>query len=270
MASPIDAIKEAFEGFTQIIADVGNLVNQGPSSYSGVYSVIEDIHHEAILPVAYTLLTLYFFLDLVNKSMNFSFFRWETVVSCLVKMCFAKFVMENTFELLDAIFEISKYVTGLAADYGSTTSLYNINWSAMEAEYESMGWFDKKLYGFKILPFEWALQGVKIVITLVVFGRLFELLIYTAVAPIPIATFIHEGLSSTGKRFVTEYMAVCLQGVIIVIGCIAYAALATSTMFGGFAGSGGSVELWKGLLSTLALLLVVIKSGSWARKLTGV
>lgn len=268
MANPIEDIKEAFEGFTAIIGDIGDLVNQGPSTYPALYTVIESIH-DAILPVAYSMLALYFLLDLTNKSMNFAFFRWETVVSCLVKLCFAKFVMENTFELLEAIFNISAYVTRLVSVEGSATSLYNINWGAMQNEYDNLGWFDKKLYGFKIMPFEWALQGVKIVITLIVFGRLFELLIYTAVAPIPISTFIHDSLSSTGKKFVMDYAAVCFQGIIIIIGCVVYASITTSSMFGGFTGSGGSVELWKGLLSALALLLVVIKSGSWARKLTG-
>ncbi|MBD7971115.1 VirB6/TrbL-like conjugal transfer protein, CD1112 family [Paenibacillus gallinarum] len=266
--NPIDNLKEDFEGFTDLVGSITDLVNQGPSTYPSLYAVIENIH-EAILPVAYSLLALYFLLDLVNKSMNFAFFRWETVVSCLVKLIFAKFVMESTFELLEAIFGISAYVTNLVGVEGSSLALYDINWSAMEDDYQSAGWFQKQLYEFKLMPFQWALQAVKIVITLVIFGRLFELLIYTAVAPIPIATFIHDSLSSTGKRFIMDYAAVCLQGIIIIVGCVVYASIATGSLFGGFTGSGGNIELWKGLLSALALLLVVIKSGSWARKLTG-
>lgn len=267
MSSPIDDIKQAFDGFTSIIGEVTTLVNQGPSSYPGLYTVIKEIH-QAILPVAYSLLTLYFLLDFLNKSMNFSFVRWETVVSCMVKLVFAKFVMGHVFDLLEIIFHVSSYLTSIVGAEGSNTSLYNVDFSAMEAEYNNMGWFDKTLYEIKLMPFQWVLQGIKIVIMLIVFGRLFELLIYTAVSPIPIATFIHDSLSGTGKKFIMDYAAVCLQGIIIIVGCIIYASVMTSFTFGGFTG-GGDIELWKGLLSVLALLLVVIKSDSWARKLTG-
>ncbi|WP_068612610.1 hypothetical protein, partial [Paenibacillus tuaregi] len=237
MASPIDDIKEAFNGFTAIIGEVTSLVNQGPSSYPGLYVIIKEIH-QAILPVAYSLLTLYFLLDFLNKSMNFSFVRWETVVSCLVKLVFAKFVMEHIFDLLEVIFHISSYLTNLVGAKGSNADLYKVNWSQMEAEYENMGWFDKKLYWIKLMPFQWVLQGVKIVIMLIVFGRLFELLIYTAVAPIPISTFIHDSISGTGKRFVMDYAAVCLQGIIIIVGCVIYAAIMSEVTFGGFTGGG--------------------------------
>lgn len=267
MSSPVDDIKQAFQGFTALISEVTALVNQGPSSYPGLYSVIKEIH-QAILPVAYSLLTLYFLLDFLNKSMNFSFVRWETVVSCMVKLVFAKFVMEHVFDLLEIIFHVSSYLTSIVGAKGSSASLYNVDFSAMEAEYNGMSWFAKQLYRFEIMPFKLVLQGIKIVIMLIVFGRLFELLIYTAVAPIPLATFIHDSLSGTGRRFIMEYAAVCLQGIVIIVGCVIYAAIASSITFGGFTG-GGDIEVWKGILSALALLLVVVKSGSWARKLTG-
>lgn len=266
-SSPIDDIKEAFDGFTALIGDVTSLVNEGPSSYPGLYSAIKEIH-QAILPVAYSLLTLYFLLDFLNKSMNFSFVRWETVVSCMVKLVFAKFIMEHVFDLLEVIFVVSAYLTSLVGAEGAHAS-FNIDFSALEAEYSDAGWFEKKFYGFKILPYIWILWGIKLVIILVVFGRLFELLIYTAVSPIPISTFIHDSLSGTGKKFLMDYSAVCLQGIIIIVGCIIYAAIATNVTFGAFTGEGSNVAIWKGLLSAFALLMVVIKSGTWARKLTG-
>lgn len=267
-SSPVDDIKAAFEGFSGIITEVTGLVNQGPSEYPGVYSVITEIH-QAILPVAYSLLTLYFLLDFMNKSMNFAFFRWETVVSCMLKLVFAKLIMEHTLDLLNIIFHVSSYVSSLVGTTGADASLYKIDFSAMEAEYENMGWFDKKLYAVKQMPFEWILQGIKIVIMLIVFGRLFQLLIYTAAAPIPIAAFIHDELKEKAKRFVFDYAAVCLQGIIIIIGCIVYVAIIANVSFGFFTGNGANMELWKGMLTALALLLVVIKSGSWSRKIMG-
>lgn len=268
MATPVDEIKESFQGFTEIISEVTSLVNQGPSNYPGVYSVIVHIH-QGILPVAYSLLTLYFLLDFMDKSMNFSFVRIENVVSTLLKLLFAKLIMAHTLDFLDIIFGLSSFITSMIGHAGSNVSLYQIDFSKMEAAYAQMGWFDKKLYTIKQLPFTWILQGIKLVIMLVVFGRLFQLLIYTAAAPIPIATFVHDQLKEKGRRFLFDYAAVCLQGIIIIIGCIVYAAIIANVNFGFFTGQGENMELWKGMLTALALLMVVVKSNAWARKIMG-
>ncbi|WP_433946996.1 hypothetical protein [Paenibacillus sp. SN-8-1] len=268
MASPVESIKETFESFAGIITEVTSLVNQGPAQHPGVYSVITEIH-QAILPIAYSLLTLYFLLDFTSKSMNFAFFRMETIVSSLLKLVFAKFVMEHTLDFLKIIFSVSSSISSMVGSAGANASLYKIDFSAMESAYGDMGWFDQMLYEIKLTPFEWILQGIKVVIILVVFGRLFQLLIYTAAAPIPIATFINDGLIDKGKRFIFDYAAVCLQGIIIIIGCIVYVAIVANVSFGNFTGNGSDMAIWKALITALALLMVVIKSGSWARKIMG-
>lgn len=268
MASPVDDIKEAFDGFAGIITEVTSLVTQGPSDYPGVYSVISEIH-QGVLPIGYSLLTLYFLLDFMSKSMNFQFFRFETVVSCMLKLVLAKVIMEHAMGILDLIFGLSSHIANLVGTVGSNPTLYKIDFSAMKAEYDKMGWFDQKMYDFKQMPFIWILQGIKIVIMVIVFGRLFQLLIYTAISPIPIAKFIHDGLVDRGRRFLFDYAAVCLQGVIIIIGCIIYIAIIANVNFGFFTGEGSNVELWKGMLAAVILLLVVIKSGSWSKKLVG-
>ncbi|MEK4120597.1 hypothetical protein NST44_30920 [Paenibacillus sp. FSL W8-0919] len=267
MASPIDNIKEAFDGFVEVVNDVAILVNEGPASYPGLYATIKDIH-SAILPVGYSLLTLYFLLDFFSKTVNFQFFKWETVVSCCVKLIFAKFIMEHAFDLLDAIFAISAHITNMVGLQGSNANIY-VDYDAIEEEYNSLGWFDKKFFAIKLLPFEICIWVIKVVIILVVFGRLFELMIYTAVSPIPISTAINDNLNGTAKRFILDYAAVCLQGIIIIIGCIVYIAISANITLGSFTGNGANMALWKGVLSALALLIVVIKSNSWAKKLTG-
>ncbi len=66
------------------------------------------------------------------------------------------------------------------------------------------------------------------VIVLTVYGRFFKLYIYTALAPIPLATFAGETTSQTGKAFVKSYLGVCLQGAVIILACIIYNAFAST------------------------------------------
>ncbi len=48
------------------------------------------------------------------------------------------------------------------------------------------------------------------------------------IAPVPLATFAGEASSSVGKSFIKSYVAVCLEGAIIVLGCIIFSLFASS------------------------------------------
>ena len=57
---------------------------------------------------------------------------------------------------------------------------------------------------------------------LTVYGRMFSLWMYAAIAPIPLSTFAGEPTSSVGKNFIRSYAGVCLQGVVIALSCMLY------------------------------------------------
>ena len=66
------------------------------------------------------------------------------------------------------------------------------------------------------------------VMVLTVYGRMFSLWMYAAIAPIPLSAFAGEPTSGVGKNFLRSYAGVCLQGVVIALACIIFSALATS------------------------------------------
>ena len=63
---------------------------------------------------------------------------------------------------------------------------------------------------------------------LTVYGRMFSLWMYAAIAPIPLSTFAGEPTSSVGKNFIRSYAGVCLQGVVIALACIIFSAISSS------------------------------------------
>ena len=63
---------------------------------------------------------------------------------------------------------------------------------------------------------------------LTVYGRMFSLWMYAAIAPIPLSTFAGESTSSVGKNFIRSYAGVCLQGVVIALSCIIFSAISSS------------------------------------------
>ena len=63
---------------------------------------------------------------------------------------------------------------------------------------------------------------------LTVYGRMFSLWMYAAIAPIPLSTFAGEPTSSVGKNFILSYAGVCLQGVVIALSCIIFSDISSS------------------------------------------
>lgn len=67
------------------------------------------------------------------------------------------------------------------------------------------------------------------VILLTVYSRFFKLYIYTAISPIPLATFGAVSTSKVGKGFLRSYGAICLEAVVIVLACVIFTAISQST-----------------------------------------
>ena len=61
-----------------------------------------------------------------------------------------------------------------------------------------------------------------------VYGRFFRLYLYTAIAPIPLASFAGEPSQNIGRSFLKSYAAVCLEGAIVVLACIIFSLFASS------------------------------------------
>lgn len=66
------------------------------------------------------------------------------------------------------------------------------------------------------------------VLILTVYGRFFRLYMYTALSPLPLASFAGEGTSSIGKAFIKSYVGVCMEGAVIILACLIYSAFISS------------------------------------------
>ena len=69
---------------------------------------------------------------------------------------------------------------------------------------------------------------LSLVMILSVYGRFFKFYLYAAIAPIPLAAFAGEPSQNVGKSFLKSYAVVCLEGAIMVLGCIIFSVFAGS------------------------------------------
>lgn len=122
------------------------------------------------------------------------------------------------------------------------------------------------MISMKITVIGWLLMITLIISNIVVIGRVFELAIYTLIAPIPLATLACDGLQDVGKNFLKSYVAVSIQAVVLILMFMTYNAVSSSTQFQQML---SLVQDWRAIIMCLVLGLSVMQSGQWAKRIVG-
>lgn len=224
-------IENALEMWSGKLAEIWQLLTQSPETFKGgsIWAVMQSVHG-ALQAIGYALLVLFFVVGVVKTCGSFAEVKKpEHAVKLFVRFSIAKGVVTHGMELMMALLSIVQGIISsimTAAGFGSPQSI------TMPAEMvtiiEDMGFFESipvwavTLIGSLIV---WVLSFIMI---LSVYGRFFKLYMYTAISPIPLASFAGEPSQNVGKSFLKSYAAVLLEGAIIVLACIIFSVFASS------------------------------------------
>lgn len=263
----LEQIRNSFGNFNEDILELIQDLTQSPEAFnSSIWGIVTRIFN-TMLPISYTLLAIFFIMDFLGKSTRFEFMRWENIVKALLKLIVAKLVIENSFRLLTIIFEVVAGLIHNTASVGMITVPEQMEMEMVRTELEGMGFFQQLMFSVSISPWNLIMSLLRIVIFLIIYGRMIEIYVLTAVAPLPLSTLSNENLHGTAKKFIQHYVAVCMQGLIILLCCMIYGGLMQNI-------GGNPTDVWESVYSTVltsgVLLLMLIKSGSWAKTICGV
>lgn len=215
----------------------------------------------AVEGVALVLVSMFFVIQLCNDAMLLKIQSYEQVFKLFFKFIMAKVIVQNAKGLMSIIFNGFNAVAASLgeANYGfiSTFGIDAIIQKPADAGFLNMNYLVKYL---ETLPMFLILLGACWVINLILIGRLFEIIVYTVISPIPLATFAAEGWTDSAKAFVKSYAAVCLQGLVVIVMFYAFSQIVQ--LLGGANSMGITI-------TALSLALGVAKSGQWERQAVG-
>ncbi len=155
--------------------------------------------------------------------------RPEVAVKMFIRFVLAKASIDYGLELMMALFSI---VQGIVAKIMATSGLASVSQtvlpdSIIQAIEDSGFWESVPLWAVTLIG-SLFITVLSFIMIMTVYGRFFKIYLYTAIAPIPLSSFAGEPSSSVGKSFIKSYAAVCLEGAIIVLGCIIFSLFASS------------------------------------------
>ena len=256
-----------------VTLDSGNLVGsvQQLTNFSNVQNIniwsIGMTVNNVIIPIALSLLILFFMINLIKKSMEVERISWERVVMAFVSFLLLKYFIQNGYSFLSSIMNI---VNDIFVSVTNVLSNGNSNIDIAETLIKAVpsGFVDKIMtYGVYLLLFIPFMTTIVQILTQI-FLRIVKLILCFAFAPIPIALAADDEGRGKAIQFFLFAASVGLEAVIIYIATNVYAI--------GLAGLSSTVSSTNAISTIVAMLflngmyLAVIQYGSqFAEKLTG-
>ena len=227
----VQNLENAIETWNSKLSEIWTLLTTTPQNFKGggIWNVIVNING-AVQAIGLALLVLFFVVGMVKTCGSFiEVKKPEHALKLFVRFAIAKGVITYGMELMLALFDIVQGTISTimtAAGFGSATR------TTLPAEMittiESCGFFESIPLWAVTLIGGLFITVLSFILIMTVYGRIFKLYIYTAIAPIPLSTFAGEPSQNVGKSFVKSYCAVCLEGAVIVLACIIFSLFAAT------------------------------------------
>lgn len=269
-------LKNAMTSFDTMANDACNVLQGGVSG--GLWSTVSGLT-SVFTPFCNIIIGICILLELANIASKVDLIKWEHGLKCGVKICLAKVCIEIAPTFLKAcynqcvLFISALGMSGTVSLSGTVTPLID---TALN-EVTSLGGAIGLLCSTLIL-----IMGIKIcglLVMVMAYGRVFEILVYLMISPIPVAFACynegHDGIARITMKFIKGFIAVCLSGVMMYM-CICIFGTIVSTAFttlvaGSVGASTGSALVsdlcYDMILFTIVLVMAVAKCGGWAKQI---
>lgn len=256
----VENIQNAIDTWNDKFAEIWRLLSQSPEEFKGgaIWDVMVGING-ALKAIGYALLVLFFLMGIMKhyNSMQ-EIKRPEQALKLFIRFVLAKAAVTWGLDLMLAVFKVVQgIISKIMVSSGVTGNGGMVIPPSMVQTIEDCGfWESIPLWAVTLIGslLVWVLSFIMI---LTVYGRFFNLYMYVAIAPVPLSSFAGEETSQVGKSFIKSFIAVCLEGAIIVLACIIYSKFAT-TMPSVNASASAISQVWSYIGEILFNMLVLV------------
>ena len=227
----VQNLENALETWNEKLAEIWTLITQSPTDFKGgtIWSVMVNIHG-AVQAIGLALLVLFFVIGVMRTCGSLAETkRPETALKLFIRFALAKGFVTYGLELMMAFFSIVQgVISTIMTSAGFGTPQETVLPTEIITAVEDCGFFESIPLWAVTLIGGLLVTVLSFVMIMTVYGRFFKLYLYTAIAPVPLSTFAGEPTQNVGISFLKSYAAVCLEGAIIVLGCIIFSLFAAT------------------------------------------
>ena len=260
-------LESMFLDINNQVNSVATDVGKTPMGWnSEVFSFIKSINDSVIIPIAGLIITAVLCIELINMIMQknnmhdtdtFEFFKY------IIKMWIAVWLASHAFEFSMAVFDVAQSLVNKAAGVINTSAVISADQIVQMVDTlkeKSLGELMTILFETSLVKV--AIQGISVVVMLVVYGRMFEIYVYSSVSAIPFATMGNREWGQIGANYIKGLFALGLQGLILMVCLGIYAVLVKTINI-----SDIHTSIFMILGYAILLGLMMLKSGTLAKSI---
>lgn len=258
--------------FTDVNEKTGQIasqVGQTPQGWNGsIFSMIQNLSTSVIVPIAGMIITFVLCYELITmlterNNMHdidtFMFFKF------FMKAWIAIYLVTNTFTITMAVFDVGQHVVNAASGVisGSTAIDVASVVTDVDATLEAMEIGEMVVLALETLIVSFCMKIMSVIITVIMYGRMIEIYLYTSVAPIPFATMTNREWGQIGTNYFRGLFALAFQAFLMMV-CVAIYAVLISTLT---ASDNLSSALFGVMGYTVILCFSLFKTGSLSKSI---
>ena len=269
----IGMIQNGLEGmFVEVNDKVGTIasqVGQTPQGWNaGVFNLIQNLSQAVIVPIAGLIITFvlcYELITMVTQKNNFHEFETYNIFLWIFKAYVAIYLVTNTFNITMAVFDVGQHIVNGAAGVisGSTAVDASAAIATLTESLEEMEIGELFLLAMETLLISLTMSILSVIITVIMYGRMIEIYLYTSVAPIPFATMTNKEWGNIGNNYLKGLFALAFQGFFMLVCVGIYSVLVNAmTISTNLHGAMFSVAAY-----TVVLAFSLFKTGSLSKSI---
>ncbi|MBQ3266822.1 MAG: conjugal transfer protein TrbL [Atopobiaceae bacterium] len=255
-------------GFAQMLGSAGSVT---------MYDIVHGVWEVAVLPIGCGILGFVFTVQLIKISQrmdgNASMPGVKEVVFLLVFFAVFLFLVQNSFELMRAVYEVTRLAISRVSGMFGAGGALDLSAVSITTEDDDVA---ALLAMLVVALVSWLVVIVAYVVALVVsWARAIQIYVMAAFSPIPLALMSLDETRQMGVGYLKNFAAVCLAGIIILVLLVSF-----PVVLGGLDAASAGVPVVDSVVGGLSyalqylamcilLILSLVKSGSWARDIMG-
>ena len=262
-------LEAMFLDINENVSLVATEVGKTPSGWNAeVFSFVKNINDTVVIPIAGIIITAVLCIELINMVMEknnmhsdtdtFDFFKY------IIKMWIAVWLVSNAFTFSMAVFDVSQtLVTKAAGVINTNASLDAMDVAAMIDHLKDESLWNLILIAMDTSLVKLSIQVVSIIITVITYGRMIEICLYSSVSGIPFATMGNKEWGQIGTNYIKGLFALGLQGLLLMI-CLGIYAVLIKTIH---VTTDIHASIFGVLGYTVLLGIMMLKSGTIAKSI---
>ena len=249
----------------QIAAQVG----QTPQGWnSSIFNMIQGLSNSVIIPIAGMIITFvlcYELISMLTERNNMHEIDTWMFFKYFVKMWIAVYLVSNTFTITMAVFDVGQSVVNSAAGVISGDTAIDISEAIADIEttMEAMEIGDLVVLALETLIVSFGMKIMSVVITVIMYGRMIEIYLYSSVGAIPFATMSNREWGQIGNNYLRGLFALAFQGFFMMVCVGIYAVLVANIQMSDNIHS----ALFGVMAYTVILCFSLMKTGNFARSI---